>query len=326
MEQQERIVNEESPAIEKSSRTKRIYASLAVVALGVAILVAGLVGVAPTIIGAGVMLGIFGLVLLGLSFIRFPEAADTRPMSPVESLLKIFYAPVEVFRNLRHHPRWLLPLIILSLVSSLYLTAFTQRLTAKRIVDYTIGKLEQSGFQIPPEAIERSRQSSLEQLTNPVARASTNVQGFVGFFLIYCVIALIYLAVVFAMGGRINFWQSLAVVAYSAFPVQIIRYLLSAVILFVKDPTDINPITGQQNLVQDNLGVLINPADSAILYVLLSAIGVLTFYNLWLAATGLKNAGERVSAGAAWTAVLVVYVLMLSLGVLAAALFPGFIG
>jgi hypothetical protein len=49
------------------------------------------------------------------------------------------------------------------------------------------------------------------------------------------------------------------------------------------------------------------------------------FYWLWLTATGLKNAGERVTSSIAWTATLTIYGLFILLGVLSALLFPSFI-
>ena len=68
--------------------------------------------------------------------------------------------------------------------------------------------------------------------------------------------AALYLLAVTIFGGRINFWQSLAVVFWASLPVVLITKVLSLIILFVKDPDDVHPILGQETLVQDNLGVL----------------------------------------------------------------------
>lgn len=334
MEQQDRIAGDEWQAppppvssVSNASRRKAVGLPAILIAAGLGIggLVFGILQRNQSLISAGAMFIVFGLVLFGLSFIRLPESANGHAMSAVERLTKIFYAPTEVFQSLRHHPRWLLPLLMMSILSAAYLTAFTERLTAKKIVDYTIGKLEQSSFQLPPEAIENSRKTQTQQLTDPVSRIGTAVSGFAGSFLFYALLAAIYSGVVTAMGGSINFWQSLAAVVYAVFPVTVIRYLLNFVLLYAKDPSDIHPIIGQQTLVQDNLGVLVNAADNPVLWVVLSAIGVLSFYGLWLMATGLKNTGERVSSSAAWTATVVVWIIGIIFGVAMAALFPSFI-
>jgi hypothetical protein len=129
-----------------------------------------------------------------------------------------------------------------------------------------------------------------------------------------------------AMGGAMNFWQTFAAIIHAWFPAWMITTILSFIILFLKDPSDVHPIRGaQEGLVTDNLGILMNPADSPMLWALLASIDALTFYAFYLTAAGLKNAGEKVSASAGWTAAIVVWVLGTAFGILMAALFPSFI-
>jgi hypothetical protein len=59
--------------------------------------------------------------------------------------------------------------------------------------------------------------------------------------------------------------------------------------------------------------------------VLGTAIGVLSFYGLWLRARGLANAGEKVSSSAAWGVSITLWVLGLILGMIFATLFSSFI-
>jgi hypothetical protein len=47
---------------------------------------------------------------------------------------------------------------------------------------------------------------------------------------------------VLAFGGRINFWQALAVNFYAALPVMFISKLLGLVILYLKTPDDLHLI------------------------------------------------------------------------------------
>jgi hypothetical protein len=97
------------------------------------------------------------------------------------------------------------------------------------------------------------------------------------------------------------------------------------VILYIKAPEDIHPVLGQETLVQDNLGVLFTPGDHPALFVLGSAIGVLSFYGLWLKAKGLANAGDKVSSSAAWGVAITLWVLGVILGMIFATLFSSFI-
>ena len=104
-----------------------------------------------------------------------------------------------------------------------------------------------------------------------------------------------------------------------------IRYVLSTIILYIKDPIDIHPITGQNSLVQDNLSFLLVPSEHPVLYSVLGFLGLLTFYWVWLNATGLKNAGEKVSGSAAWTASLGIFVFLVLFVATIAFVFPSFI-
>lgn len=294
--------------------------------IGLVLIVLSVANVLPGLTGAGGALMFFALVLLGLSFIPRPDDASDQPaMSAPQSLAKIFFAPAEVFQNLRRHPRWLAALLVISIVGTIYLAAFAQRVTPERIGNFMTDKITQSGFEIPPEAVAKMRRDSIAQYKEPIQQAGNAVSGFVGAFVFFAFLAALYFVIILAMGGRINYWQALAATVYAALPVAVIGRVLSLIVLFLKDPADVHPLLGQQSLVTDNLGVLFNPAENPILFTLASAIGLLTIYHLWLTATGLKNAGEKVSGGAAWTAALIVWLLGVLFGVASAALFPGFL-
>jgi hypothetical protein len=127
------------------------------------------------------------------------------------------------------------------------------------------------------------------------------------------------------MGGNLNYLQAFSATAYALFPVWVIRQALNLIILFVKDPTDIHPLLGQTSLVQDSLNFLANPAESPVLFSLLSSFGILSFYWIWLQVTGLKNAGERMTGTIAWSAVIAIWLVGVVLGVVMAFLFPSFL-
>jgi hypothetical protein len=105
----------------------------------------------------------------------------------------------------------------------------------------------------------------------------------------------------------------------------VIRLLLSTVILHLKDPVDIHPILGQSTLLQDNLGFLFTPSENPVLFTFVSGLSLLSLYWIWLTSVGLRNAGERVSPTAAWTAPIALTFLLIFFGVVMATLFPTFI-
>ena len=304
---------------------RRTYALIAL-GLGCAVVVAGIVKVLPgAVIVIGAALAFFGVLATGLSFVPAHRAAADAPppMSPFERIAGLFYQPSEVFRNLRAHPRWLTALLIMTLCSFIYSTAFTQRITPERIVGHTSQKLVESGWMDEKQAAEMKEQG-IADAKNPVRVWGGVVNQFVFGFVLMAVMAGLILLGVLAFGGRINLWQALAVAVHAALPIVVIRKLLSLLLLYLKSPDDLHPTLNAEGLVQDNLGVLFSAGEHPILFVAASMLGVLSFYGLWLLATGLKHGGERVSSTTAWSIAIIFWVIGLLLGVGMAAAFGGF--
>ena len=72
--------------------------------------------------------------------------------------------------------------------------------------------------------------------------------------------------------------------------------------------------------------MLVAAKDHPILFVMATSIGVLSFYRLWLTATGLREGGYKVSSGAAWGTTITIFILFLLLGIAAAAVFGSMFG
>ncbi len=309
--------------------TKMRPVAIGLFVLGLLVVGCGAAKLVPGGLGTGAAIAFLGVVLFALSFVPLPQIPDAEaPLSPLQKLPGVFYEPTRVFRNLRAHPHWLAAFLVIAALSVVYSFAFTQRVTPERIVNHTVDKLGEMGppFAPPPETLETMRTQQIEDAKNPIQRAGAAVKTIVGAFAFTAILAALYLLGILAFGGRLNFWQSLAVTFYAVLPVIVIQKLLSLVILYVKAPEDIHPILGQDNLVQDNLGILFSPAEHPVLFVIASFIGLLSFYGLWLRATGLRHGGTRVSSGAAWGVAITLWVLGLLLVSTMTALFPTFIG
>ncbi|MFN2491991.1 MAG: YIP1 family protein [Pyrinomonadaceae bacterium] len=301
--------------------------AIAIFVVGLILLGAGFAKILPGGVGTGGTFAFWGILIFALSFIRLPQPRGDQeaPMSGAQKLAGMFYEPTRVFKNLRAHPYWLAAFLLIGALNAIYAAAFVQRLTPERIVEHTMEKMADSPIKPPPDRMDQMKEDALQQAKQPVQRVQTAAKSFVGVFVLGCFIAGLCLLGVLAFGGRINFWQAFAATLYGYVPVTVISKLLSLLILYIKAPEDIHPVLGQETLVQDNLGVLFTPADHPALFVLGSAIGVLSFYGLWLRAKGLANAGDKVSSSAAWGVSILLWVLGLILGMIFATLFSSFI-
>ncbi len=304
-------------------------AGIIVAAAGLLIAVLSLLNVIPGVGFTGFLLILLGILVIGLSFIPKPDPIETERMSTPSTLVNIFFSPSEVFQNLRRHPRWLAAVLIMSVLSAVFLNLFLYRLTPDRVANYTIDKtLEISFIANNAEArkgVEDGRAKALADNRNPVIRTAQAVNSFVGQVFLYAFLALVFFLFTMVMGGAINYWQAFSAAVYAGFPVAVVRFVLNTIILFIKDPIDVHPVLGQSSLIQDNLGFLANAADNPVLYVLLSSFSLLIFYWLWMNATGLKTAGEKVSSTIAWAATLTLFGVILLFGVAMALFFPSFL-
>ncbi|MDQ6651758.1 MAG: YIP1 family protein [Acidobacteriota bacterium] len=301
--------------------------AIGIFVLGLILLVTGIAKILPGGSVTGAAFAFWGILLFAFSFIPLPQPKGDGelPMSGLQKVTGIFYQPTRVFRNLRDHPYWLAAFLVIGVVNAGYTAAFWQRLTPDRIVGYTMEKLADSPIKPPPEAMDKAKEDALQQAKQPIQRIQTAAKSFVGVFAFASFVAALCLLGVLAFGGRINFWQAFAAVLYAYVPITVISKLLSLVILYIKAPEDIHAVLGQETVGQDNLGVLFTPGDHPALFVLGSAIGVLSFYGLWLKAKGLANAGDKVSSSAAWGVAITLWVLGLILGMIFATLFSSFI-
>ena len=300
--------------------------ALVIFGVGIAVLLAGVLKVLPGGIQTGATIAFGGALLFGLSFVPRPDAPPDAPppLSAFDRFTGIFFEPSRIFQNLRLHPRWLSALLIIALCNIIYSTAFTQRVTPERIADHLTGKLTESGW-VPAEQAAKIRDQQVEDAKSPSKRVGGAISQIVWLFVLMAFLAALYLLGVLMFGGRINFWQALAVATHAMLPVVVISRLLSLLILYLKEPEDVHPILGQGGLVKDNLGALFSPAQNPVLYVAASFIGVLSFYGVWLVATGLREGGERVGKSAAWGVAITIWALAFILTVGWTALFPNFI-
>jgi hypothetical protein len=321
-------VAEAAPAAPRPTKLRLVGIVLFV--LGLIIAVAGIpkLGLISGGLPTGGILALGGIVLFAFSFIPLPVvASEEAPLPFFTKLTGIFFEPTRVFRNLRVHPRWLGAFAVVVVLTVIYQFAFVHRITPERIVDHMSQKLSEMGppFAPPPDRIEAMKETQLNQLKHPVERVGTVIKSTVGLFILGAFTAALCLLASLAFGGRINYWQALSVVFYSWLPIAAIQKLLGLAILYLKSPDDLHPILNQETTLQDNLGLLMSPADHPVLFVLLSFFGLTWFYLVWLRARGLTAGATRMGSSAAWGVSVLLYVLLMLFATVWTSLFPGFI-
>lgn len=263
------------------------------------------------------------MMVFGFSFIPRPEETQGAPPLPAaKGILKIFYAPPQVFLNLRWRSQWVAPFAVIALCSIIHSITFTQRITPRAIAEATIDATINKGW-IPPNMVMEIKQGHIETAIRPSTRVIEVLSAVINPFTILALFAAFYLVGVHVCGGSINYWQALSVATYAALPPFALQKILSMVVLYLKDVSEIDPIMDQVTLARADLGLLVSSVNHPYIHAIATHIGLFTVYGLYLTATGLNIAAERISVANAWFIVVALWFLIVIYSVITAALFTG---
>jgi Yip1-like protein len=251
-----------------------------------------------------------------------PESAPALPPSPpslaaqpeqphmneAARLAGVFFSPGKAFADIARRPRWWIPVILISILSTVYLTAFTQRVGWDSVIRPAIEQL--------PNA-----QTMTAQQRETLITTYAGFYKYVGYLsvvgtLFYVFITAVILMFLFdtMMSASIGLKRMMAIVSYGILPL-LIQTVLSMVVLFLKDPDEFN----LRNPLVFNVGAFLSPDSSAVLRVLGSSIDLFSLWIVVLLAIGVSAAGRKISFGKAFTGIASLWVLLVGLKVAAAA-------
>lgn len=230
-----------------------------------------------------------------------PPAPAAETMSTAETLSGIFFEPARTFEALRARPRFLIAGIIAAVAFTTFYILFVQRMGAETIAR---AQIEARSPDMTPEQMEQA----LSIQRNPIVQAITYASFPLVFAIIFAAGAGLYLLGTMAMAKSMSYKQALSVWVYSTMPPTLIFSLLNILLLFLKSKDDIDPAAANQGLARANFALLVNPKEQPVLATVLGSFDLFQFYGLFLAALGLRKIA-RLSSGAAWGIVLVIWLV-----------------
>ncbi|HEV2762427.1 MAG TPA: Yip1 family protein [Pyrinomonadaceae bacterium] len=230
-------------------------------------------------------------------------AGEAETMSTPETLSGIFFEPGRTFNALRARPRFLVAaaLIVVSVMAFVFL--LYNRVSYEQFVRQAI---ETNSRTADMPADEKEKIISMQ--TGPVFKAIAYVSPAVGITAFFFIGAALYLLGSMAMGTAMSYKQALSVWVYSSLPPALLMMVANIILLFLKSADDITPENAQRGLARANLGLLVNGAESPVLGTVLGLVDFFSIYGLVLAAVGVRKM-TRLSSGASWAVVLIVWVV-----------------
>jgi hypothetical protein len=199
---------------------------------------------------------------------------EQKPLSEAERVIDTFVAPTKTFTDLRRSSNWLVPFLLLTIVSIAMVMVVDKKLGMEKVVENQL-------------ALQPKQAARLDQLT-PEQRAA-QMQTIIKFNRIvgyaYPVVLIIILAIIaalllatfnFGFGTELTFNQCLAVCMYTSLP-GIVKALIAILAVAVGGGEAFT----FQNPVASNLSGLVDPS-SHFLYSVATSLDVFTIWTLVL--------------------------------------------
>lgn len=246
-----------------------------------------------------------------------PQPDPPKVMSTPETLGSIFFEPASVFEALRARPRFLVAGLLILISITAYTITLYQRVGYENFVRMAIEGSSQTA-NMPPEQKERV----IAMQTGPVFKAINYISPLIAVSVFIALGGALYLLGTMIMARSISYKQALSVWTYASYPPAVIGMVLNIILVFLKDPDEIDPIQARRGLVRANLGLLVDQTAHPVLATALGSIDLLSIYGLVLAALGLRKVA-RLSSGSAWAIVLLIWLIGVALRIIFAAFTGG---
>ena len=223
-------------------------------------------------------------------------AQPSVPLSEGQRLIDTFFAPSKTFSDLRRSAAWWAPFLILAIVSVAFHYVVDQKVGFRKVVE--------NQLRIQPKQAERMDRLPADQRDRVMQQQVSFWKAFsyaspAVSLLVFLIVAALYFGTLkFVGGGDVRFKTMYALVVYAWLP-YIVTYLLAVVSLIAGANPDSFFV---QNPAATNLGALMDPTSSPVLYALLSSVDIITIWTMILAAIGITCI-SKVKRGAAMAVV-----------------------
>jgi len=226
-----------------------------------------------------------------------PEATPSSSYTPVLTdllrLVRAPFAPKAVYQEQEAAPTFWVPWVLICVVS--FVLQLLQSPFQQRVREVVLQKL---GRPVPPGGLT-------------VVSVAGGAIGTVVLTLVLAAIAagILYIALM-VMGGETTFKKMLTVTIF-AWPIAVLQQVLTYVVLSIRGVDAIQSVWDAQVSFGADLLLPGDAVVSPFLRLFLAGIGPLAIWQLIVTVVGLKTLG-KVGTGAAWTAALVSFLVMLA--------------
>lgn len=230
-------------------------------------------------------------------------------MGQAARLVGVFFSPGKTFADIARRPTWWVPIIVMAILGTIYLNAFTQRVGWESVIRPAIERAPNTQ-NLPPQ----QREQIIERAAGLYKYLGYGGSAVGTLFYVFIVAVLLMFLFDTIQSAGIGLKRMMAIVAYGFLPLAI-QTLLSMLVLFLKDPEEFD----LQNPLIFNVGAFLAPDTPAALRALGSSIDLFTLWIVVLLAIGVSSAARKIGFGKALFTVLFPWAIFVALKVMAAA-------
>jgi hypothetical protein len=226
-----------------------------------------------------------------------PEpVAEVAPLSQMARVLNTFFAPSKTFTDLRRSASWWVPFLISAIVSVMFIYAVDQKIGFRKAMENQIRLQPKQAERI--DALPADQREKVLQQQATIGKVFSYASPAIGLLYYLIIASVLFGTFKFVTGADLRFKTMFALVVFAWLPVLFV-YLLGIVSLLAGVNSD-----GflMQNPAATNLGILVDPVSSKLLYSLLSSLDVFTFWSMALMAIGVTCI-SKVKRGTAFAVV-----------------------
>lgn len=223
----------------------------------------------------------------------------------LQRLVGILIEPAETLREIAAHPNWVLPLLL-----TLFLVTIPTVLQQERIPkEMRVKAAAEQAASLTGQDAKEIEKALLAREEGTWGKYQSVFWIFVGGTIVTLIIAAILLGAYLMAGCSLSFKHSLAAYCWAVLPPSIVMILLATLFLFLKDPSDLNPLDPTANVIS-HLGILVDKKTSAGLNSFLSSLDLFSFWRIYLLGLGFSLATfEKTSLKKSITIIVVLWLI-----------------
>jgi hypothetical protein len=249
-----------------------------------------------------------------LSQVPLQPSQEPAPLSQGQRVVNTFFAPSKTFADLRRSASWWLPFLISAIVSMMFVYAVDQKVGFRKAMENQIRVQPKQAARM--DRLPADQREKVMQQQTAFWRVFSFASPLIGLLFYLIIAAVLFATFKFAASADLRFKTMYALVVFAWLPAIFVSVL--AIVSLLAGVSSDGFL--MQNPAATNLGIIVDPPSSPVLYSLLSSVDVFTIWSLILMAIGVTCI-SKVKRGTAFVVVLGWYGLwvLIKLGLAAAS-------